>query len=106
MVCSLVTYETDEKGTRKPDLTTVIPVVDGGTEAFSGHVRAFTPWSVPTLRGCAGHDPPPPNSAITPMSTKQKTRRHSAPHFSRLRAWITILIWTGSHNLAVCIGLL
>ena len=40
MACALVTYETDDKGVRKPDLTSVIPLVDGGTEGFSGHVRA------------------------------------------------------------------
>ena len=27
MACSLVMYETDDKGVRKPDLTTVIPLV-------------------------------------------------------------------------------
>ncbi|EOD18087.1 hypothetical protein EMIHUDRAFT_425916 [Emiliania huxleyi CCMP1516] len=41
MACSLVTFEVDmETGQRKPDLTSVIPLVDGGTEGFSGHALA------------------------------------------------------------------
>ena len=38
MACSLVEFEENESGVRKPDLGTVIPLVDGGTEGFSGHV--------------------------------------------------------------------
>ena len=51
MACSLVEFEENESGVRKPDLGTVIPLVDGGTEGFSGHVRVIYPCISGCLRG-------------------------------------------------------
>lgn len=43
MVCSLVNYEAGPDGKMKPDLTSVIPMIDGGTEGLKGHARVIFP---------------------------------------------------------------
>lgn len=75
MACSLVAYETDERGVRKPDLSTVIPLVDGGTEGFSGHVRTI----LPCVSGCfeCTLDLFPPQQAV-PLCTIAETPRTAA----------------------------
>lgn len=75
MACSLVTYETDDKGVRKPDLTSVIPLVDGGTEGFSGHVRTI----FPCISACfeCTLDLFPPQQAV-PLCTIAETPRNAA----------------------------
>ena len=68
-------YETDDKGVRKPDLATVIPLVDGGTEGFSGHVRTI----FPCVSGCfeCTLDLFPPQQAV-PLCTIAETPRNAA----------------------------
>ena len=68
-------YETDDSGQRKPDLSTVIPLVDGGTEGFSGHVRTI----VPGFSGCfeCTLDLFPPQQAV-PLCTIAETPRNAA----------------------------
>jgi len=75
MACSLVTFETDASGERKPDLSTVIPLVDGGTEGFSGHVRVI----YPCISGCfeCTIDLFPPQQAV-PLCTIAETPRNAA----------------------------
>jgi len=75
MACSLVEFETDESGRRKPDLMTVIPLVDGGTEGFSGHVRVI----YPCVTGCfeCTLDLFPPQQAV-PLCTIAETPRNAA----------------------------
>jgi len=75
MACSLVQYETDDAGVRKPDLSTVIPLVDGGTEGFSGHVRTI----FPCVTGCfeCTLDLFPPQQAV-PLCTIAETPRTAA----------------------------
>ena len=43
MVCSLVTYEAGPDGALTPDLSSVIPMIDGGTEGLKGHARVIFP---------------------------------------------------------------
>jgi len=76
MACSLVTFEVDmETGQRKPDLTSVIPLVDGGTEGFSGHVRVM----YPCVSGCfeCTLNLFPPQQAV-PLCTIAETPRNAA----------------------------
>ena len=76
MACGLVKYETDEAtGQRKPDFTTVIPLVDGGTEGFSGHVRTIIP-GVSSCFECT-LDLFPPQQAV-PLCTIAETPRNAA----------------------------
>jgi ubiquitin-activating enzyme E1 C len=76
MACGLVRYETDEAtGERKPDFTTVIPLVDGGTEGFSGHVRTIIP-GVSSCFECT-LDLFPPQQAV-PLCTIAETPRNAA----------------------------
>jgi len=75
MACSLVTYETDDKGNRTPDLSSVIPLVDGGTEGFSGHVRTIFP-GVTACFECT-LDLFPPQQAV-PLCTIAETPRTAA----------------------------
>jgi len=75
MACSLVEFEKDDNGVNKPDLTTVIPLVDGGTEGFSGHVRVI----YPCVSGCfeCTLDLFPPQQAV-PLCTIAETPRNAA----------------------------
>merc|ERR1711988_916622 len=75
MACSLVQYETNESGERKPDLSTVIPLVDGGTEGFVGHVRVI----YPCINACfeCTLDLFPPQQAV-PLCTIAETPRNAA----------------------------
>ena len=72
MACSLVEYEADEAGVRKPKLETVIPLVDGGTEGFAGHVRVIYP-GVNACFECT-LDLFPPQQAV-PLCTIAETPR-------------------------------
>ena len=76
MACGLVQYETDETtGERTPNWATVIPMVDGGTEGFSGHVRTI----IPGLSSCfeCTLDLFPPQQAV-PLCTIAETPRNAA----------------------------
>jgi len=75
MACSLVEYEDNDSGERKPDLGTVIPLVDGGTEGFAGHVRVI----YPCVSGCfeCTLDLFPPQQAV-PLCTIAETPRNAA----------------------------
>lgn len=76
MVCSLVKLEADETtGERKPDLATVVPLVDGGTEGFSGHVRVMYP-SVSACFECTLNLFPPQQAV--PLCTIAETPRNAA----------------------------
>ena len=75
MMCSLVRYETNEAGERVPDLTSVIPIVDGGTEGFQGHVRTIYPC-VSACFECT-LDLFPPQQAV-PLCTIAETPRNAA----------------------------
>ena len=75
MACSLVEYEADEAGVRKPKLETVIPLVDGGTEGFAGHVRVIYP-GVNACFECT-LDLFPPQQAV-PLCTIAETPRNAA----------------------------
>ena len=75
MACSLVQYETDASGNRTPDLSTVIPLVDGGTEGFQGHVRTIFPC-VSACFECT-LDLFPPQQAV-PLCTIAETPRNAA----------------------------
>ena len=75
MACSLVEYEAAEAGVRKPKLETVIPLVDGGTEGFAGHVRTIYP-GVNACFECT-LDLFPPQQAV-PLCTIAETPRNAA----------------------------
>jgi len=75
MAFSLVQYETDAAGERKPDLSTVIPLVDGGTEGFQGHVRTIFP-GITSCFECT-LDLFPPQQAV-PLCTIAETPRNAA----------------------------
>ena len=75
MACSLVEYEADEAGVRKPKLETVIPLVDGGTEGFAGHARVIYP-GVNACFECT-LDLFPPQQAV-PLCTIAETPRNAA----------------------------
>jgi len=75
MACSLVEFGDSEGGERKPDLSTVIPLVDGGTEGFSGHCRVIYPC-VSACFECT-LDLFPPQQAV-PLCTIAETPRNAA----------------------------
>ena len=77
MACSLVEYDTDEAGggARKVKMETVIPIVDGGTEGFAGHVRTIFPC-VSSCFECT-LDLFPPQQAV-PLCTIAETPRTAA----------------------------
>lgn len=75
MACSLVHMEPDAGGALVPDMTSVIPLVDGGTEGFSGHVRVI----YPRISACfeCTLDLFPPQTAV-PLCTIAETPRNAA----------------------------
>jgi len=75
MACSLVEYETTATGERKPELSSVIPLVDGGTEGFAGHVRVI----YPCINACfeCTLNLFPPQQAV-PLCTIAETPRNAA----------------------------
>lgn len=75
MACSLVEFQDDSQGGRKPDLGTVIPLVDGGTEGFKGHVRVIFPC-ISSCFECT-LDFFPPQQAV-PLCTIAETPRTAA----------------------------
>jgi len=75
MACSLVGYEVATDGTMKPDLTTVIPMIDGGTEGLKGHARVIFP-RVSACFECT-LDLFPPQVAV-PLCTIAETPRNAA----------------------------
>jgi ubiquitin-activating enzyme E1 C len=42
-LCDIVAYKEDEKGVIGPDKSSMIPMIDGGTEGFQGQARIFLP---------------------------------------------------------------
>jgi len=75
MACSLVEFETNEAGERRPNLTSVIPLVDGGTEGFAGHVRVIYPCHSACFECTL--DLFPPQQAV-PLCTIAETPRNAA----------------------------
>jgi len=75
MAFSLVKFETDEAGKRTPAFETIIPLVDGGTEGFQGHVRTIFP-GVSSCFECT-LDLFPPQQAV-PLCTIAETPRNAA----------------------------
>ena len=75
MVFGLVEFEMDDKGKRTPKFETVIPLVDGGTEGFKGHVRTIIP-GVTSCFECTLHLFPP--KTTVPLCTLASTPRTAA----------------------------
>ena len=75
MACSLVQFTTDDAGNRAPDLSTIIPLVDGGTEGFQGHVRTIYPCRSACFECTL--DLFPPQQAV-PLCTIAETPRNAA----------------------------
>ncbi|KAG8463295.1 hypothetical protein KFE25_004806 [Diacronema lutheri] len=75
MVCSLVTYEAGPDGALTPDLSSVIPMIDGGTEGLKGHARVIFP-RVSACFECT-LDLFPPQVAV-PLCTIAETPRNAA----------------------------
>lgn len=61
MVFSLLEYNEDET----MDLTSVIPIVDGGTEGFKGNARVICPGQSPCIECTLDLYPPQVRSIIT-----------------------------------------
>ena len=75
MACSLVQYATNEGGQPVAELETVIPLVDGGTEGFQGHVRTMYPCRTACFECTL--DLFPPQQAV-PLCTIAETPRTAA----------------------------
>lgn len=75
MVCSLVTFEPTPDGGSAPDLSSVIPLIDGGTEGLKGHARVIFP-RVSACFECT-LDLFPPQLAV-PLCTIAETPRNAA----------------------------
>ena len=75
MACSLVDMAPDIDGVLRPDLTTVIPLVDGGTEGFSGHVRVIYPRVSACFECTISLFPP---KVAVPLCTIAETPRNAA----------------------------
>jgi len=75
MACSLVQYEAGPDGSLVPDLTTMIPIIDGGTEGLKGHARVI----YPRVNACfeCTLDLFPPQVAV-PLCTLAETPRNAA----------------------------
>ncbi|KAL3137662.1 hypothetical protein ABBQ38_004937 [Trebouxia sp. C0009 RCD-2024] len=71
VACSLLAYDTDGK----PDLSTVKPLVDGGTEGFKGHARVIIPGFTPCFECTLWLFPP---QVKFPLCTLAETPRSPA----------------------------
>ena len=75
MACSLVTHEANGAGEMVPELSSVIPLVDGGTEGFKGHVRTIYPCMSACFECTLDHFPP---QQAVPLCTIAETPRTAA----------------------------
>lgn len=75
MACSLVTFQAGPDGALVPDLATMIPLIDGGTEGLKGHARVI----YPRVNACfeCTLDLFPPQTAV-PLCTLAETPRNAA----------------------------
>ncbi|KAL3150768.1 hypothetical protein ABBQ32_000541 [Trebouxia sp. C0010 RCD-2024] len=71
VACSLLAYDTDGK----PDLSTIKPLVDGGTEGFKGHARVIIPGFTPCFECTLWLFPP---QVKFPLCTLAETPRSPA----------------------------
>eukprot|EP01001_Neometanema_parovale_P005169 NODE_1812_length_1596_cov_102.105227_g1726_i0.p1 GENE.NODE_1812_length_1596_cov_102.105227_g1726_i0~~NODE_1812_length_1596_cov_102.105227_g1726_i0.p1 ORF type:complete len:472 (+),score=113.62 NODE_1812_length_1596_cov_102.105227_g1726_i0:65-1417(+) len=72
-ICSLMVWEDPGEGRfAKVDESTIIPMVDGGTEGFKGHVRMLYPTKTSSFKSSLGMFPPP---VAFPMCTIENTPR-------------------------------
>ncbi|KAH6556777.1 hypothetical protein KP509_1Z156100 [Ceratopteris richardii] len=71
VVCSFLEYNADGS----PDITTIIPMVDGGTEGFKGHARVIIPGVTPCFYCTLGLFPP---QVTYPLCTLAETPRSPA----------------------------
>ncbi|MCO5582881.1 hypothetical protein L7F22_036782 [Adiantum nelumboides] len=71
VVCSFLEYEVDGS----PDLSTIKPMVDGGTEGFKGHARVIIPGVTPCFYCTLGLFPP---QVTYPLCTLAETPRSPA----------------------------
>ncbi|DBA91682.1 hypothetical protein WJX77_006601 [Trebouxia sp. C0004] len=71
VACSLLAYDSDGK----PDLATIKPLVDGGTEGFKGHARVIIPGFTPCFECTLWLFPP---QIKFPLCTLAETPRSAA----------------------------
>ncbi|KAL2613778.1 hypothetical protein R1flu_025470 [Riccia fluitans] len=71
VVCGFLEYESDGS----PDLTTIKPMVDGGTEGFKGHARVIIPGLTPCFQCSMWLFPP---QVTFPLCTLAETPRSPA----------------------------
>lgn len=71
VACSLLAYDTDGK----PDIATIKPLVDGGTEGFKGHARVIIPGFTPCFECTLWLFPP---QVKFPLCTLAETPRSPA----------------------------
>ncbi|KAI8464595.1 MAG: hypothetical protein J3K34DRAFT_380304 [Monoraphidium minutum] len=71
MACSLLEYEEDGS----PDVSTIKPMIDGGTEGFAGHARVILPGMTPCFECTLWLFPP---QTKFPLCTLAETPRSAA----------------------------
>lgn len=82
VACSFLEYDDDGS----PDISTIKPIIDGGTEGFKGHVRVLLPGITPCFECTLWLFPP---QVKYPLCTLAETPR-SAPHcieYAKLVQW-------------------
>jgi len=87
VACSFLEYDDDDGS---PVISTIKPIIDGGTEGFKGHVRVLLPGVTPCFECTLWLFPP---QVKYPLCTLAETPR-SAPHCIE---YAKLVLWTSEH---------